>query len=823
MTMRYALLFTLLLSAPADSAQDDSKQVLARALAEATRTAEEMSLDEIWGAAYTLSESTLDLAEVNFDALVDDALAVGGRPSGARLFLTALRLEGDDAPTDLLIGQLREIYASDNPDHRVAALELLRRDDFKRADPDLLEALISDLLTEAQDIDTAPLERMEFAVTAHSRGGGSEKRASRGVLSGFLRSGDPTLRAKAALSLAEIGDMTTATDELYRLAGRPGRDGELAAAYLKTEDVRRHLNREVINQRKLYAELLENGLNREDGDDDDRLESLIRLIQARHLEADNLDRERLIESALAGMLKSLDQHSSYMPAKTYGKFTADLQAIYGGIGAYVGMDPDTAIFTVTRPIFGGPAYRASISAGDRIVKIDDWSTIGHTQDDIVRRLKGEPGTDVKIYLWRQGDDPETLELPTEDMSVTVTRELVTIPTVFSEMLPGDIGLVELTQFNEVASREVQAKLDELLEQGARGIVLDLRSNPGGLLREARGVADLFLPRRKLVVTTDSRVNEPEELFTRRPATVPEDMPVVVLVNRHSASASEIVAGALQDHDRAVIIGQRTFGKGSVQNLLPFGQDDVSIDENGNRRHDEWENLQIDHDEDGEFDFAPRVKLTIARYLLPSGRSIHRELDEEGTIKDPGGVEPDKEVIPRRWQAWQAREITRLTKLKTVKEFAEGHYERDPGRMAQLAICDDRDPSNYEGFDEFYGGLKTHLTAEDVRLLVRRELRRLIQDERGYEYPRGDFQEDSQVQEALKHFFEEFGEDPMGHPEYASTLLPPENDLLLAPISLASKKQFLRDAHDLVASAKLNKEMDEGTLEKIEALLEELDS
>ena len=108
------------------------------------------------------------------------------------------------------------------------------------------------------------------------------------------------------------------------------------------------------------------------------------------------------------------------------------------------------------------------------------------------------------------------------------------------------------------------------------------------------------------------------------------MPVVVLVNRHSASASEIVAGALQDHDRAIVIGQRTFGKGSVQNLLPFGRDDVSIDENGNRRHDEWEVLRVDHDEDGEFDFAPRVKITIARYLLPSGRSIHRELDEEGT-------------------------------------------------------------------------------------------------------------------------------------------------------------------------------------------------
>ncbi|MBJ22818.1 MAG: hypothetical protein CL933_25690 [Deltaproteobacteria bacterium] len=823
MTMRYALLLALSLIAPDVHAQDSSRDVLTRALADATSQAEEMSLNELWGKAYSLSESSLDLEDVNLDALVDEALAIEGRGSGARLFLTALRLEGDEVPYDLLIAQLREIYASDNREHQVAALELLRRDDFRRADSDLLDSLISELLAEAEDIDTQPTVRMEFAVTAHSRGGGADKRASRKVLSGFLQSSDPTLRAKAALSLAEIGDMTTANEELSRLATRPGRDGELAAAYLHTEAVRRHLNREVVNQRKLYAELIESGLNREDDIKDDRVEGLIRLIQARHLEADQLDRERLIEAALAGMLESLDRHSSYMPAKSYGKFTAELQAIYGGIGAYVGIDPDTAIFTITRPIFGGPAYRSHISAGDRIVKIDDWSTIGHSQDDIVRRLKGEPGTDVKIYVWRQGDDPEALDLPTEDMAVTITRELVTIPTVFSEMLPGDIGLIELTQFNEVASREVQSKLDELLEQGARGILLDLRSNPGGLLREARGVADLFLPRRKLVVTTDSRVKEPEELYTRRPSSVPEDMPVVVLVNRHSASASEIVAGALQDHDRAVIIGQRTFGKGSVQNLLPFGQDDVSIDENGNRRHDEWETLSIDHNKDGEFDFAPRVKLTIARYLLPSGRSIHRERDKEGTIKDPGGVQPDKEITPRRWEAWQAKEVLRLTKLKTVKAFAEGHYDRDPGRMAQLAICDDRDTSNYAGFDEFYSGLKTHLTTEDVRFLVRRELRRIIQDERGYEYPKGDFQEDSQVQAALKHFFEGFGEDPMVHPEYASTLLPPDRDALSAPITLATRKQFLRDAHDLLASARLSEEMDEATLEKIEALLEELDS
>ena len=407
--------------------------------------------------------------------------------------------------------------------------------------------------------------------------------------------------------------------------------------------------------------------------------------------------------------------------------------------------------------------------------------------------------------------------------MTIRRELVTIPTVFGEMLPGKVGLIELTQFTEVASREVKKKLEELIEEDARGFILDLRSNPGGLLREARRVADLFLPKRKLVVTTESRLDDPEKLYTRQDSLIPDDIPLVILVNRHSASASEIVSGALQDHGRATIVGQRTFGKGSVQNLLLFGKDDVSIDENGNRRHDEWEELKVDQDGDGEFDFAPRVKLTIARYVLPSGRSIHRELDEEGTIKNPGGVEPDIEIGPRRWETWQLRDISRLTKMKAVQSFAQDLFSRDRERMEELAHCDERDPSKYEGFDEFFAGLDTRLTEEDLRFLVRRELRRLIQDGRGFEYPRGDFQEDTQVQAALQHLFEAFGEDPMDHSMYLTTFLPRDTGILQAPTTLATREQFLRDAHILLAGARRGQEVDDGTLDQIEDLLDELDS
>ena len=823
--MRNAALLLLLLTAPVAHAQVSPKDVLSRALTEATQRADLLTVEEIWVEAHTLGELSLDIEEVNFDALVDEALSERNRPSGAHLYLVALRLEGDDTPIDLLMERLEDVLSAERSEHRMAALALLRRDEFEGAEPERLADLLAELLRRAEDIDTPPLERMEFAMTAHARalGDGTNRRAARRVLSYFLSSSDPTLRGRAALSLAQVGDLTTATEELAALAARPGRDGELAAAHLHTEDIRRYFERELTIQRRKYAERIPASMAEDEAKGSDRIESLILLIQARHLEADRLHREDLIDAALSGMLESLDQHSSYMPGEAYGKFSAELEAIYGGIGAYVGLDPDTKLFTITRPIFGGPAYRANIVAGDKIVRIDDWSTIGHTQDDIVRRLKGEPGTDVKVYIWRDGDDPTKLDLPTEEMAVTIQRELVTIPTVFHEMLPGDIGLIELSQFNEVASREVRKKLKELLEEGARGFILDLRSNPGGLLREARGMADLFLPKGLPVVTTESRIKEPEELLTLRGSFIPADIPLVILVNRHSASASEIVSGALQDHGRATIIGQRTFGKGSVQNLLPFGLDDVSIDENGNGRHDEWEELKIDYNEDGEFDFAPRVKLTIARYVLPSGRSIHRELDEEGTIKNPGGVEPDIEVGPRRWETWQLREISRLTKMDAVQSFTRALLRRDPERMQQLAHCDERDSSHYEGFDEFFDGLDTRLTEEDLRLLVRRELRRLIADNRGFEFPRGDFQEDTQVQAALQHLFELFGEDPADHPMYAATFLPRSTGLLQAPTAIASREQFLRDAHLLLAGARRGQEVDVGTLDLIEELLDELDS
>jgi len=328
--------------------------------------------------------------------------------------------------------------------------------------------------------------------------------------------------------------------------------------------------------------------------------------------------------------------------------------------------------------------------------------------------------------------------------------------------------VQLDQFSSVASKEVGRALKELFEQGAESIVLDLRNNPGGLLSEARRVADLFLPKNLRVVTTQSRLEDPVHLDTRTRAKVPAEVPVTVLINRFSASASEIVAGALQDHGRATLVGDRSFGKGSVQNLIAVGQDDDFRDENRNRVHDNWEELTRDLNENGEFDYAPRAKLTVAQYLLPSGRSIHRMLDDEGNIESLGGVNPEFRVAPKRWDAWRLEAFFELRDEGVVREWVLENWAEHQELFMQLAFSDDKETGRYPNFEEFYGELDTALPPEDVRFLVRSELRRKAQDVRGSEFPRGDFEEDLQLQKAIEIVMEESGKSYHDIPSYSAT-------------------------------------------------------
>jgi hypothetical protein len=304
------------------------------------------------------------------------------------------------------------------------------------------------------------------------------------------------------------------------------------------------------------------------------------------------------------------------------------------------------------------------------------------------------------------------------------------------------------------------------------------------------------------------------------------MPVAVLINGSSASASEIVAGALQDHQRAPLVGQRSFGKGSVQQLLPVvgAPDDRYEDENHNGRFDPWEKLTRDWNGNGEFDYGPRVRMTIARYLLPSGRSIHREIDDDGRIQSEGGVEPDSIVRPRRFDSWKVEEMRRLQRERLVRTYVDQVFPGNEKMFQQLAEADEDDLSRYPGFTAFYNGLGTTLSTQEVRMLVRAEIRGRVQDSRGAAFPDGDFQEDLQLQKAIRIVLEKTGGSWADVPEFATTFEPEAEKDSQASRLLASgisdnARSSLRQALLLIAEAKSGGRLSAERLDELQKALQ----
>jgi carboxyl-terminal processing protease len=296
------------------------------------------------------------------------------------------------------------------------------------------------------------------------------------------------------------------------------------------------------------------------------------------------DRE-LLESAIRGMLAGLDPHSAYLDREQFKELQVGTSGEFGGLGIEVGMED--GFVKVIAPIDGTPAQRAGVQAGDLIIRLDDTPVKGMNLGDAVKVMRGKPGTSIVLTIVRSG-----VEAP---LKITVTRDVITVKSVRSRMLDAGFGYVRISQFQaKTADSMLQAIEDLKKENGGalKGLVLDLRNNPGGVLNGSVAVSDAFL-RKGLIVYTEGRVNDSRLRFNATPGDVLEDAPLVVLVNQGSASASEIVAGALQDQRRAIIMGSQTFGKGSVQTILPLSS-------------------------------GTAVKLTTARYYTPSGRSIQAE-------------------------------------------------------------------------------------------------------------------------------------------------------------------------------------------------------
>ncbi len=325
---------------------------------------------------------------------------------------------------------------------------------------------------------------------------------------------------------------------------------------------------------------------------------------------EDVDDKRLIKEAINGMLTGLDPHSAFLDADAFKEMQTVTTGKFGGLGIEVGQED--GLIKVISPIDDTPAYKAGVKAGDYIFKVDDVSLRGVSINDAVKRMKGEPGTDVTLTVLRKGE--------TKELVFKIRRAIIEIQSVRARAIEPGIAYVRVAQFEDATAEKMVRAINDAYKQNngtLKGIVLDLRNDPGGLLNAAVAVSAAFLPKDALVVYTDGRVEDSkmrltarkenylrnsskEDYITKLPPSI-KDLPMVVLVNNGSASASEIVAGALQDHKRAVIMGSQTFGKGSVQTILPLNNNSA-------------------------------MKLTTARYFTPNGRSIQAK-----------GITPDQTV------------------------------------------------------------------------------------------------------------------------------------------------------------------------------------
>jgi carboxyl-terminal processing protease len=290
----------------------------------------------------------------------------------------------------------------------------------------------------------------------------------------------------------------------------------------------------------------------------------------------------LLEHAIRGMLSGLDPHSTYLNPDEYNELRIGTSGEFGGLGIQVGMED--GFVKVISPIDDTPAYKAGLQAGDLIIRLDEKTVKGLTLNDAVKIMRGKPGTDIELTVVREGED--------KPLSFVVTRDIIKVKSVKNRMLDPGYGYIRISNFQSRTAPQLLQAINNLKEENKaelKGLVLDLRNNPGGVLNAAAEVTDLFINKGKLVYT-EGRIDNSHYEYNAKPGDVLDGAPVVVLINGGSASASEIVAGALQDHKRAVVMGSKSFGKGSVQTIQ-------------------------------ELRSGGAVKITTARYFTPKGRSI----------------------------------------------------------------------------------------------------------------------------------------------------------------------------------------------------------
>jgi len=362
---------------------------------------------------------------------------------------------------------------------------------------------------------------------------------------------------------------------------------------------------------------------------------------------EDVDDKTLLENAIRGMLSGLDPHSTYLDPEGYKELQVGTTGRFGGLGVEVGMED--GFIKVISPIDDTPAKKAGMQAGDLIVRLDETPVKGLSLSQAVKIMRGKPGSDIILTVVREGQD--------KPLKITITRDIIRVKSVKKKMLGDDYGYIRITSFQSKTGESLLEEIEKLQESakgGLKGLVLDLRNNPGGVLSAAVDVSDAFLTK-GLIVYTEGRDTESRLKFSATPSDVLSGNPIVVLVNGGSASASEIVAGALQDHNRAIIMGEKTFGKGSVQTILPMNTNSA-------------------------------LKLTTARYYTPSGRSIQAE-----------GIVPHIKLESLRVQKIKT-EFKRLKEADLSGHLDNGEQEKKKAKKEEKDSLEDLADTDYQLYE-----------------------------------------------------------------------------------------------------------------------------
>jgi len=593
-----------------------------------------------------------------------------------------------------------------------------------------------------------------------------DRKLARELLQPLLRVDDADARTGAAIALAQLGLFDGDVKNLLRsIELEPSAQGSLAKVLLERDRLLRSLERksdaEPAPESELIAEAEKNILqletlllrkdqeierltarkNRGSTTNHPLLDEIIKRIRHFYVEPDLVDDEKLLIEAAKGMVGSLDPFSSFMDVTDTKEFYEGITGEYAGIGAQVQMDPNTETLKIIRPIYKGPAYRSGMISEDLVIEVDGLSTKGKPLDEIVKGLKGKPGTSVLLKVFRRGWR--------EARDFEITRETIQLDSVLYQMLPGKLGYIGLAQFGDTAVKEVIAALDDLESQGMRGLIFDLRSNPGGYLQSAVSLVDEFVDDRSMPIVSQksgSGVFEDSEKFATKG--MRDGYPMMVLVNGSSASASEIVSGALQDFKRAKLIGVKTYGKGSVQRLLPMAD-------------------SVNRLLGGE----STLRLTVQHYYLPSGRSIHTQRDPQGKILVEGGIDPDIIKEPTEIPLWRIEALGRLSDNKAFEKWIDENYQENKDLVTKIVESgDDNGKIIYPGFDSWFEQQSdTGVTEDDARFGLRNKLRRMIEDERGSQFA-CDYVEDVQLQGAILELLGSLGTEVSTIPQYVDLVV-----------------------------------------------------